>query len=121
MSKLNQVKIPVTIDESGDIQLQGWQKEVLDNIQYNWKLVRERDGLVKQSEKVMWIEFDETGRFKERHDEIGLNRSLIMSPFNDFFTWQTTTVTEILEQTEEYVKFKTSNSIYELFKLKNNE
>ena len=121
MSKLKQVKIPVSIDEGGDIYLQSWQKEILDNIQYNWKLVRERDGLTKQSEKVMWIEFDEIGRFKERHDEIGLNRSLIMSPFNDFFTWQTTTVTEILEQTEEYVKFKTSNSIYELFKLKNNE
>ena len=116
MSKLNQVKIPVTIDESGDIHLQGWQKEILDNIQYNWKLVRERDGLTKQSEKVMWIEFDGEGRFKERHDGIGLNRSLIMSPFNDFFTWQTTTVTEILEQTEGYVKFKTNNSVYELFK-----
>ena len=116
MSKLNQVKIPVTIDESGDIHLQGWQKEILDNIQYNWKLVRERDGLTKQSEKVKWIEFDSDGRFKDQHKEIGLNRSLVMSPFNDFFTWQTTTVTEIIEQTDEYVKFKTNNSVYELFK-----
>jgi hypothetical protein len=117
MSKLNQVKIPVSINETGDMELQGWQKEVLNQIQMNWKLVRERDGLTKQSEKVMWIEFDDTGRFKERHDEIGLNRSLIMSPFNDFFTWQTTTVTEIVEQREDYVKFKTKNSNYELFKL----
>ena len=119
MSKLNQVKIPVTIDEHGDMQLQGWQREILDSIKYNWKLVRERDGLTKQSEKLMWIEFDGEGRFKERHDEFGVNRSLIMSPFNDFFTWQTTTVTEILEQTEGYVKFKTTNSVYELFKIDN--
>ena len=117
MSKIDRMEIPVTIDENGDMQLQGWQREILDSIQYNWKLVREQDGLTKQSEKVIWIEFEGDGRFKEKYDEIGLNRSLIMSPFNDFFTWQTTTVTEILEQTDEYVKFKTNNSVYELFKL----
>jgi 3-phenylpropionate/cinnamic acid dioxygenase small subunit len=121
MSKLKQVKIPVSINKSSDMELQGWQKEILDQIQMNYKLVRERDGLTKQSEKVMWIEFDDTGRFKERHDEIGLNRSLVMSPFNDFFTRQTTTVTEILEQTEDYVKFKTNNSVYELSKINGNE
>ena len=117
MSKLNQVKIPVNINENGKMELQGWQKEILNQIQMNWKLVRERDGLTKQSEKVMWIEFDDTGRFKDQHNEIGVNRSLVMSPFNDFFTWQTTTVTEIVEQREDYVKFKTKNSTYELFKI----
>jgi hypothetical protein len=117
MSKLNQVKIPVSINENGDMELQGWQQEILDQIQLNWKLVRERDGLTKQSEKVIWIEFSEDGRFKDQHTEIGLNRSLVMSPFNDFFTWQTTTVTEIVEQREDYLKFKTKNSTYELFKL----
>ena len=40
-----------------------------------------------------------------------------MSPFNDAFTWQTTNVTEIEEQREDYIKFKTMNSNYELFKL----
>ena len=121
MSKLNQVKIPVSIDKNGKMELQGWQKEILDRIPYEWKLVRERDGLTKQSEKVKWIEFDGDGRFKDQHDEIGLNRSLVMSPFNDFFTWQTTTVTEILEQTNDYVKFKTNNSVYELSKINGNE
>jgi hypothetical protein len=65
----------------------------------------------------MWIEFNDDGRFKEKYDDIGVNRSLIMSPFNDYFTWQTTPVTEILEQRDGYVKFKTKNSVYELFKL----
>lgn len=118
MSKLNQVKIPVSINKNGDMELQGWQREILDRIPYEWKLVRERDGLTKQSEKVKWIEFDSDGRFKDQHNEIGLNRSLLMSPFNDFFTWQTTTVTEILEQNDEYVKFKTNNSVYTLSKIK---
>jgi hypothetical protein len=42
-----------------------------------------------------------------------------MSPFNQFFTWQTTVITEITEQREDYIKFKTENSNYELFKLEN--
>ena len=66
----------------------------------------------------MWVEFEKsTGRFKSKHDEPAVDRSLIMSPFNDHFTWQTTTITEIIEQKEEYIKFRTGNSVYELFKL----
>jgi hypothetical protein len=43
----------------------------------------------------------------------------MMSPFNHFFTWQTTVVTEVLEIAEDlsYIKFKTKNSTYELFKI----
>ena len=114
-----QPKLLVSFDENGNMLLDENQAELMGLVekQFNWKLVRERDGLTKQSEKVMWIEFNDDGRFKERYDDIGMNRSLIMSPFNDFFTWQTTTVTEIVEQKEDYVKFKTNNSVYELFKL----
>ncbi len=116
---MEQPKLVVSFNEEGNLQLDPYQAELmgLTEKNENWKLVRENDGLTKQSEKVMWIEFSDDGRFKERYDEIGLNRSLIMSPFNDFFTWQTTTVTEILEQTNQYVKFKTNNSIYTLSKL----
>jgi hypothetical protein len=31
------------------------------------------------------------------------------------YTWMTTIVTEIIEQREDYIKFRTSNSVYELF------
>jgi hypothetical protein len=83
----------------------------------NWKLVREKDGLTKQSEKVIWVEWNEDRTFKEKFDSVAIGRSLIMSPFNQFFTWQTTTVTEIVEEKDDYIKFKTQNSNYELFKL----
>ena len=82
-----------------------------------WKLVRESDKLTKKSQDVRWIEWDENGKFKDLHKTIDIGRSLIMSPFNQFFTWQTTPVTEILEQTENYIVFKTENSTYKLSKL----
>ncbi|MEK6828979.1 MAG: hypothetical protein AABY15_02550 [Nanoarchaeota archaeon] len=78
------------------------------------KLVRS-DGLTKTSRDVLWLEFNDDGTFKEKHDAPEVGRSLIMSPFNEFFTWQTTEVTELVEVREDYVHFKTKNSEYELF------
>jgi len=92
-------------------------KIVLPQEEPKWKLVRGRDGLTRQSEKILWLEFNENGTFKSKHDEPAVGRSLLMSPFSMFFAWQTTEITEILEQTEDYVKFKTLNSTYELWKL----
>lgn len=110
MSKLNQIKIPMRIENLYELIAQG---------KPNWKLVRERDGLTKHSVEVMWLEFDDEGRFKAKHAEPGVGRSLLMSPFNEFFTWQTTVVTEIVEQRDDYIKFHTGNSTYELVKLQN--
>lgn len=114
-----QPKLIVGFDEEGNMTLDETQAELLGLIEkeFNWKLVRERDGLTKQSKEVIWIEFNDEGRFKSKHDEPAIGRSLIMSPFNQFFTWQTTLVTEIVEQRDDYIKFKTENSNYELFKL----
>jgi len=92
------------------------EQGVIEN-EFNWKLVRERDGLTKRSKEVMWIEWNEEGRFKAKHDEPAPGRSLMMSPFTMSFTWQTTTITEIVEEREDYIKFKTQNSNYELWKL----
>jgi hypothetical protein len=115
MRKIQQDKIPVVIDEDNLIKI-AVEQGVLEN-EFNWKLVRERDGLINQSKEVMWIEWNEEGRFQSKHNEPAIGRSLIMSPFNQFFTWQTTTITEIVEEREDYIKFKTQNSDYELFKL----
>ena len=115
MSKIKQDKIPMTLTEDNVLKI-AIEQGVIDN-QYNWKLVREHDGLTKQSKEVMWIEFNEQGTFKSKHDEPAVGRSLMMSPFTFSFTWQTTPITEILEEREDYIKFKTRNSNYELFKL----
>jgi hypothetical protein len=93
------------------------EQAVIEN-EFNWKLVREHDGLTNQSKEVMWLEFNEEGRFKSKHDKPAVGRSLLMSPFSQFFTWQTTPITEIVEDQDDYIKFKTKNSNYELWKLK---
>lgn len=82
-----------------------------------WRLVRERDGLTKQSKAILWLEFNEDRTFKDKFDEIAVGRSLLMSPFNISFTWQTTSITEIIEQSEDHYKFKTTNSTYDLWKI----
>jgi hypothetical protein len=113
-----QPKILLTQNEEGILTMDEEQaKLLLGQVEMKWKLVRERDGLTKQSAEVMWLEFNEDGTFKSKHDEPAVGRSLIMSPFNMFFTWQCTSLTEIIEQRENYIKFKTLNSVYELWKL----
>lgn len=84
-----------------------------------YKLIRKNDGLTKTSEKVTFIEFDGNGLFLKQHEKPNLNLSLLMSPFNRYFTWQTTLITDILEDKEDYLHFKTENSEYELFKEEN--
>lgn len=116
MSKSKQNKIPTVLDEDGILRI-AVEQGAIEN-KFNWKLVRERDGLTKQSNEIMWLEWNDEGRFKAKHTSPSIGRSLIMSPFNDFFTWQTTSIKEILEEREGYLKFSTSNSVYELFNLK---
>ena len=115
MSKLKQTKIPMTLEDN--VMKIALEQRVIEN-EFNWKLIRERDGLTNESKEVMWVEWNEDRTFKVRHDKPAIGYSLIMSPFNQFFTWQTSPVTEILEEREDYIKFNTLNSTYELWKLK---
>lgn len=82
----------------------------------SYKLVRESDGLVKEAKGIIWIEFHDNGRFKQEFDEPEVGRSLLMSPFNMFYTWQTTPITEVTKKTKNTVTFKTKNSKYKLYK-----
>ena len=113
-----QPKVLLSQNEDGNLELNKSFQEVFGKeVEYKYKLVRERDGLTKTSRDVKWLEFGEDGRYKADFLDIAVGRSLIMSPFNHSFTWQTTTVTEIVEQRGDYIKFKTENSLYELFVL----
>ena len=113
-----QPKVLLKLNDSNELVLdEAFAKIYGIRSEHRYKLVRERDQLTKTSLAVRWLEFDENGKYKEGFEDIAVGRSLIMSPFNDFFTWHTTLVTEIVEQREDYIKFNTENSSYELFVL----
>jgi hypothetical protein len=78
-----------------------------------YTLKRLNDGLTHTGYKVQYVEWNEDETAKESYDDAQVGRSLILDPrFN--YTWLTTTITEIVEQREGYIKFATKNSTYEL-------
>ena len=114
-----QPKVLLNLNENNELVLDElfltlFEKEVVSP---KYKLVRGRDQLTKTSLAVKWLDFDENGRYKADFEDIAVGRSLLMSPFNHHFTWQTTPVIEVIEQKEDYIKFNTENSSYELFVL----
>ena len=114
-----QPKVLLSQAEDGTLHLDELFEQIYGKEEeHKYKLVRERDNLTKTSRDVKWLEFDEDGRYKADFEDIAVGRSLLMSPFGPSFTWQTTLVTEVVEQREDYIKFRTENSNYELFKLK---
>jgi hypothetical protein len=102
MSKIEQTKIPVAIDE---------QEEIIPDIPYKYSLKRLGDGLTKRGNKVLFVEWDEKGIGKDTHREVRLETSLLLDP-GFSYTWLTTTITEIVENTENKIHFKTENSEY---------
>ena len=113
-----QPKVLLSQEEDGTLHLDELFEQIYGKQEdHKYKLVRERDGLTKTSVDVKWLEFDENGRYKADFPQVAVGRSLLMSPFGPSFTWQTTLVTEVVEQREDYVKFNTENSVYELFVL----
>jgi hypothetical protein len=82
-----------------------------------YRLIRQEDGLTKESKDVKWIEFDDNGKFKKDYKKPKKGRSLLMSPFNIFYTWQTSNVVKIIEKTDVLLHFKTNNSEYKLYKI----
>ena len=114
-----QPKVLLSQNEEGNLELDETFEAIYGKeLEPNYKLVRERDEMLKTSRDIKWLEFNEDGTYKADFQDIAIGRSLLMSPFNTYFTWQTTLVTEIVEQREDYIKFNTENSTYELFKLK---
>ena len=120
-----QQKILVHQDENGNLKMDDEMGKLLfgdpsNNMKY--KLVRERDGLTHHAHEMGWIEWNDNGTFKEKHNEPAIGRSCMLDPHRISFTWLTTSVTEIIEQRDNYIKFNTLNSVYELFILnKQNE
>ena len=110
-----QPKLILGYDEDGKFKIDRDQAELigLTECEPKWILTKpEEPGFQKISAKVTWLEFSDDRTYKKRHKFPKEGLSLLMSPFNDFFTWQTTAVQEIIESRENYWLFRTSNSLY---------
>lgn len=75
------------------------------------KLTRINDCMIIYGDRIKWIEWDESNKCKEFHNEPKIGYSLIVDPAINY-KWLTTTVIEIIEETKEFIKFKTENSEY---------
>lgn len=83
------------------------------SIPFQYELTKEGDSsFLKISSRVKWLEYDEYSYFKNWFTLPDVGRTLIMSPFSYFYTWQTTGVLEYSFVDKNTVKFKTKNSNY---------
>ncbi len=86
-----------------------------DNPKRKYYLFRVDDGLKKRGDNIIWIEFNEDGFYKSNYQEPAVGRNLVLDFGGITYKWMTTTIKEIIEQREDYIKFVTKNSTYELF------
>lgn len=82
----------------------------------SYRLVK-NNGDTHYSEDICFVSFYKDGTFRKKYLKPAIGRSLLMSPFNKYFTWQTTLITEIIKMSKGYFLFRTQNSLYELFKI----
>lgn len=84
------------------------------NLISNFKLIRERDGLVKEGNKIVWIKWNDSGSFDQINESISTDCSLYIE--NDLGEWWLTTpILHIETNTTLYKRFITKNSTYDLY------
>jgi len=124
MSKIDQIKIPVTIDEFGNITMDELFGSMMSS-PAEWhptvKLVR-KDGLTKRGTKFGFVEWNgaELGSsFKKLHTIAQPGFSCIIDPHRMSYTWLTSGITEVVSDeetdTQRCIAFRTKNSDYTLY------
>ena len=117
-------KLILGYDEEGKFKIDRVQAELLGLVEseQRWILTKpDQSAFQKLSADITWIEFNEDRTYKARHKKPAVGLSLLMSPFNEFFTWQTTPITHIKEERENCWLFNTENSTYLLRKIGDDE
>ena len=120
-------KLILNYDDEGKFKIDRVQAELLGltdltESEHRWLLTKpDVSDFQKLSTDITWIEFNEDRTYKARHKKPAVGLSLLMSPFNQYFTWQTTPITYIKEERENYWQFETENSTYILRKIEDDE
>ena len=86
----------------------------IEDSSFKYTLVNKAKDFIKHGNSYMFVEWSDEGVFKERHNLPAVGLSLLFDWTNFSYGWLTTTITEILEQTDKLIRFKTENSEYEL-------
>lgn len=109
MKKQKAKKLGQLLEESG------YQKIYLDLAKDNFVLVRTDDNKQITGSKIIFIEWNADGTFKETHDTPAIGCSILVDPYMGGmnFKWMTSAIAEVISPTE----FKTANSHYKLFML----
>jgi len=87
---------------------------------HKYILTRIRDNKIIKGHSVLYVDWDETGHFKDKYDFPEIGRSLVVDFNTGNFRWMTTKIKEILDMSDNLVRFVTLNSEYQL-KIKNIE
>jgi hypothetical protein len=82
---------------------------------YKYKLIRSSDNLIVTGNKILWLEWNENGTYKENHNTPVVGASLVVDPHYGTYTWLTTTMNSFTEE-EGVINFETKNSKYQLIK-----
>jgi|TARA_R110000782_G_scaffold260726_3_gene352059 hypothetical protein len=79
----------------------------------SYKITRLGDEKEFQTEGYKFIEFDDEGEAKGYVDSPKIGASLIIPPYNMFYTWMTSAITEVIDEHS----FLTKNSNYKIEEL----
>lgn len=85
----------------------------IDLTKHNYVLVRENDNKQILGRDVKFVEWNEMGSCKEIHETPAIGMSIVVDMRVGNYKWLTTQITEIVSET----KFRTKNSVYNLYKL----
>lgn len=83
---------------------------------YKYKLIRSSDNLTVTGKKVLWLEWNENGSYKQHHDTPLVGASLVVDPRYGTYTWLTSAMNSFIEDEEGVITFETKNSNYQLIK-----
>lgn len=75
-----------------------------------YEITRLEDGKEFKVESYKFVVFNERGQGKELIENPDIGTSLILPPYNSFYSWMTSKITEVIDN----YNFKTQNSTYEI-------
>ena len=78
-----------------------------------FKITRINDNKTFEVDSYRFIDFDENGRGKKLKKKPKIGRALILPPYNYFYSWLTSEITEVITN----YNFKTKNSTYDITRM----